>query len=92
MDAQEPAYNMKFWRSKKLQTVLVVGTFRSGTNLMKHMLETHFRAKVVFSEWFWKHGLPPTSIKCPIPDDVPIVVMTKDPVSLNESLYDFCLF
>ena len=78
-----------FHRFKKRDSVLVVGTFRSGTNLMKWMLESHYGTEVHFSRWFGKHGLPPTSILRPIPDDVPIVVMTKDPVKLNASLYSF---
>src|SRR5690606_41420641 len=69
--------------------VLVVGTFRSGTNLTKHLLEKHFKAKVVFSKWFWKHGVPPTSIKTPIPPNVKVIVCSKHPVSLNKSLYSF---
>ncbi|MGY6695791.1 MAG: hypothetical protein ACXIUW_07150 [Roseinatronobacter sp.] len=70
-------------------TIMVVGTFRSGTNLMKHVLETYFHARVVFSEWFWKHGVPPTALKTPVPRHVPIITVTKDPVALNESLYAF---
>ncbi len=71
------------------RTVLVVGAFRSGTNLMKHLLETHYSVDVVFSRWFWKHGLPPTRRRSPIPRRVPIVVMTRNPVDLNLSLYNF---
>ncbi len=74
---------------EKSKKVLVVGTFRSGTNLLKFMLEENFYAEVVFSEWFWKHSVPPTSVLCPIPDSVPIVVVTKAPIPLNASLYNF---
>lgn len=70
-------------------TVLVVGTFRSGTNLMKHCLEAHFEAAPVYNTWFWKHGVPPTGIQVPVPPDVPIVVMSRDPVATNASLYRF---
>lgn len=56
---------------------------------MKHLLEQHFETEVVFSNWFWKHSLPPTSIKCQLPHDLPIIVMTKDPFRFNESLYEF---
>lgn len=72
-----------------LKKVLVVGTFRSGTNVTQHCLETFFRTKVVFNEWFWKHGVPPTEILRPVPEEVPILVMSKDPVELNASLYRF---
>lgn len=71
--------------------VLVVGTFRSGTNAMKVCLEEYFDVEVTFNEWFWKHGVPPTGIRCPIPRDVPIIVMSKSPCDFQESLYPFWL-
>lgn len=73
------------------QKVLVVGTFRSGTNAMQSCLEAHFDVEVTFNEWFWKHGVPPTGIQCPVPPDVPIVVMAKSPYAFHESLYPFWL-
>lgn len=69
--------------------VLVVGTFRSGTNAMKTCLETYFDVEVTFNDWFWKHGVPPTGIQCPVPEDVPIIVMVKSPYAFHESLYPF---
>lgn len=69
--------------------VLVVGTFRSGTNAMKACLEAYYDVDVTFNEWFWKHGLPPTGIQNPVPPDVPIVVMVKSPFAFHESLYPF---
>jgi len=69
--------------------ILVVGTFRSGTNAMKACLEEYFDVDVTFNEWFWKHGLPPTGIQNPVPPDVPIVVMVKSPFAFHESLYPF---
>ena len=71
--------------------VLVVGTFRSGTNAMKACLEKYFDVEVTFNEWFWKHGVPPTGIQCTVPVTVPIVVMVKSPYSFHESLYPFWL-
>ncbi|UWQ16045.1 hypothetical protein K3556_15795 (plasmid) [Aliiroseovarius sp. M344] len=71
--------------------VLVVGTFRSGTNLAAHMLNEYYHSDAVFSEWFWKHGVPPTQIKCPLPKQVHILVLSKDPLKLNASLYRFWL-
>ncbi|WP_068110203.1 hypothetical protein [Tropicimonas marinistellae] len=79
------ALSLPFTRRK----VLVVGTFRSGTNVTQTCLEQYFHTRVVFNEWFWKHGVPPTEIKRPIPRKVPILVMSKDPVELNRSLYRF---
>lgn len=69
--------------------VLVVGTFRSGTNAMQACLETYFDVEVTFNEWFWKHGVPPTGIQCPVPPDVPIIVMVKSPFAFHESLFPF---
>ena len=71
--------------------VLVVGTFRSGTNAMQSCLEQHFDVEVTFNEWFWKHGAPPSGIQCPVPPDVPVVVMAKSPFAFHESLYPFWL-
>ncbi|MCA3554400.1 hypothetical protein [Aestuariivirga sp.] len=71
--------------------VLVVGAFRSGTNAMQSCLEAHFDVEVTFNEWFWKHGVPPTGIQCPVPPDVPVVVMAKSPYAFHESLYPFWL-
>lgn len=86
-EAKNRCVNWMF-RKKK---VLVVGTFRSGTNLTAHMLNEYYRADAVFSEWFWKHGVPPTQIKSPLPNHVHIVVVSKDPIKLNASLYRFWL-
>lgn len=69
--------------------VMVAGTFRSGTNLTHHCLKTHFEAEPVYNEWFWKHGVPPTCLQRPLPPEVPVVVMSKDPIDLNASLYRF---
>jgi hypothetical protein len=74
---------------RRTRDVLVVGTFRSGTNLAKFLLTEHFDVNVHFSTWTWKHGLPPSSKECPIPRDVPVLIATKDPFELNRSLYAF---
>lgn len=68
---------------------MVAGLFRSGTNLTKWCLQRYFKVKPVFNEWFWKHGVPPTCIQKAIPKKVPVVVVSKDPVSINVSLYRF---
>lgn len=75
--------------SAQPRKILVVGTFRSGTNAMKACLESYFDVEVTFNEWFWKHGVPPTGIQCPVPADVPIIVMVKSPYAFHESLYPF---
>lgn len=73
------------------KVILVVGTFRSGTNLLKWLLQEHYRVKVVFSKWFWKHGVPPTRMfaRTHLSPPVPIIVLSKDPVAHNLSLYRF---
>jgi len=68
---------------------MVAGTFRSGTNLVSHLLSSHYQVAPVFNEWFWKHGLPPTSIKSPLPRNVPVILMSKNPFDHNISLYRF---
>ncbi|MCV2881236.1 hypothetical protein [Actibacterium sp. XHP0104] len=69
--------------------IMVAGTFRSGTNLAHHCLGEFFKTKPVYNTWFWKHGVPPTNLQKPIPEHVPILVMSKDPATLNISLYRF---
>lgn len=71
--------------------VIVNGTFRSGTNLLKMLLQEHYHVRVVFSKWWWKHGLPPTRIvgREPFIPPAPIVVISKHPRLLNPSMYHF---
>ena len=70
--------------------VNVVGTFRSGTNLLKYLLEEYFETDVVFSKWYWKHALPPaTRTRLPLPKRIPLVVLAKDPVEFNRSVCEF---
>ena len=71
--------------------LLVVGTFRSGTNAIKYCLEKHYHVEVTFNEWFWKHGVPPTGIQCSIPKHVPILIMSKSPSAFVELLYPMFL-
>lgn len=75
--------------AQESRKVLVVGTFRSGTNAMKACLERYFHTEVTFNEWFWKHGSPPTGIQCQVPTNVPIVIMSKSPSAFVQSLYPF---
>ena len=73
--------------------ILVVGVFRSCTNLMKHMIDEYLVANCVFNEWLWKHGLPPTlpEVSAIIPPEIPIVVMGVDPYKWHQSLFQFWL-
>ena len=71
--------------------MLIVGTFRSATNAIQTALAEHYEVEPVFNDWFWKHGVPPTTPSNPviIPQAVPIIVMSKDPVAFNESIFRF---
>ena len=73
--------------------MIVVGPFRSCTNLMKHMIDKYTFSNGLYNKWFWKHGLPPTlpSRKRVVPSTVPIVVMTVDPYAWHSSMYQFWL-
>jgi hypothetical protein len=74
-----------------LLDVMVVGAFRSGTNLMKHLLEENFRVRCSFNTWGWKHALAPTLLSTSNPGHLfpalPIIVMVKEPVRQNLSLF-----
>jgi hypothetical protein len=80
-----------FVESPFRKLVIVNGTFRSGTNLLKMMLQDYYNVSVVFSKWWWKHGLPPTHVvgRAPLLPPAPIVVVAKHPTRLNPSLYRF---
>ncbi|OBQ70972.1 hypothetical protein [Mesorhizobium erdmanii] len=69
--------------------VRVMGTPRSGTNLAKHLIERYLEIPVVFDRGFWKHGVFPALMSGREVDhgDLPIVVMSKDPVSQILSWY-----
>ncbi len=74
-----------------LPEVMVIGTFRSGTNLMKHLLEENFEVKCSFNAWGWKHALAPTLMSPSSPahlyPTLPLIVMVKEPVQHNVSLF-----
>jgi hypothetical protein len=69
--------------------VRVMGTPRSGTNLAKYLLERYLGVPVVFDQGFWKHGIFPALMNGRDIDygELPIIVMSKDPVSQLLSWY-----
>lgn len=69
--------------------VRVMGTPRSGTNLAKHLIERYLGVPVVFDQGFWKHGVFPALMdgRDLLYGELPIVVMSKDPVSQILSWY-----
>jgi hypothetical protein len=72
-----------------LQDLTVVGVFRSGTNLMKLLLEDGFHVRCSFNQWAWKHGIPPTLFSGArhLRPAAPFVIMVKEPVHQNVSLF-----
>lgn len=69
--------------------VRVMGTPRSGTNLAKHLVERYLKVPVVFDQGFWKHGIFPALMngRDLLYGELPIVVVSKDPVSQILSWY-----
>jgi len=66
-----------------IDAVRVMGTPRSGTNLAKYLLERYLGVQIVFDQGFWKHGIFPALMSGREVDHggLPIVVMSKDPVT-----------
>lgn len=75
------------WRRRPL--VQVVGAFRSGTNATKTCLERFYHVEVVFNRWFWKHGLPPAELNHPLPQSVPVLLLSRDPVTWALAMHRF---
>jgi hypothetical protein len=71
--------------------VRVMGTPRSGTNLAKYLLERYLQIRVVFDQGFWKHGIFPALMNGRDMQygDLPIVVVSKDPVTQLLSWYRY---
>ncbi|TPL86017.1 sulfotransferase domain-containing protein [Mesorhizobium sp. B2-3-12] len=71
--------------------VRIMGTPRSGTNLAKHLVETHLGMPVVFDQGFWKHGVFPALMdgRRLQYGDLPIIVMSKDPITQLLSWFRF---
>ncbi|MGX8012021.1 hypothetical protein ACVDG8_025180 [Mesorhizobium sp. ORM8.1] len=69
--------------------VRVMGTPRSGTNLVKYLVERYLEVPVVFDQGFWKYGIFPALMhgRELHYGDLPIVVVSKDPVSQLLSWY-----
>lgn len=74
-----------------LPRIAVLGTLRSGTNLVRRLVETHWQVTADFSPYGWKHaGVPIFS-----PDSgfrypgVPILYVVKNPHACMLSLYRY---
>jgi hypothetical protein len=74
-------------------SIRVIGVPRSGTNLLKFMIETHSKINCFFNVHWWKHAvIPPLMMKnSDIMDDIPTVVMFRNPVAQIVSFYNFSI-
>lgn len=63
--------------------VRIIGTPRSGTNLLKYLVARHLGVDVVFNEGFWKHGVFPALVDGGrlSHGGLPILVVSRDPIS-----------
>ncbi len=90
---------MKLFRRRKpivitdtgLPKVAVMGALRSGTNLVKDMLEENWHLSAAFSDYGWKHAGVPifsagTDLKYP---RTPIVFVIKNPYAFVVSLHRY---
>ena len=71
--------------------VRVMGTPKSGTNLAKDLVQRYLGIPVVFDQGFWKHGVFPALMNGRELQygDLPIIVMSKDPVTQLLSWFRF---
>lgn len=71
--------------------IKVVGPFRSGTNLMKYILEQNTESRCVFNLHWWKHAPVPTLFQSGrhFRQAVPVVVMVREPTAVMKSTYEF---
>lgn len=69
--------------------IRVMGTPRSGTNLVKYLVERYLGMPVVFDQGFWKHGVFPALMNGRDMQygELPIVAISKDPVTQLLSWY-----
>jgi hypothetical protein len=71
------------------KNLMVVGTFRSGTNVMLETLKRNYFSAPAFNQYFWKHCLPPHCEEEQIKIDVGIICMIRNPIDWNRSIYKF---
>ncbi|RUW96808.1 MAG: hypothetical protein EOS46_30115 [Mesorhizobium sp.] len=71
--------------------IRIMGTPKSGTNLAKHLVEAYLGVPVVFDQGFWKHGIFPALMngRALQYGDLPIIVMSKDPITQLLSWFRF---
>jgi hypothetical protein len=74
-----------------LPAVAVLGAMRSGTNLVRHLLEKHWEVEAGFSAYGWKHaGVPVLSPSGALAyPDLPILYVVKNPYAFVLSLHRY---
>ena len=73
------------------QTVRVIGVPRSGTNLVKYLLETHTSLRCRFNHGWWKHAVVPALFADgqPLRDDTPTIVLFREPLDQMQAFFRF---
>ena len=74
-----------------VRTVRVIGAPRSGTNLVKYLMEANTDFRCVFNLGWWKHAVVPPLFDYhqPQTDNTPTVIMFRHPVSQILSFFRF---
>lgn len=74
------------------KVIKISGPFRSGTNLMKYLLQENYQCSPLFDVGWWKHSLPPCIIINQQEHWLPnflSIVMVRDPQKFCSSLFTF---
>lgn len=76
---------------ERAQKIAVLGAMRSGTNLVRRLVETHWEISAGFSSYGWKHsGVPIFSPDSGLPyPSVPILFVVKNPYAFVMSLFRY---
>ena len=69
--------------------IRVIGPPRSGTNLIKYLVETHTELRCWFNYGWWKHAVIPPLMQqdAAIADTTPTIILFRDPVMQMASFY-----
>jgi hypothetical protein len=74
-----------------MKKVRVIGVPRSGTNLVKYLIETNTDIRCYFNKGWWKHAIIPplmTQLESII-DEIPTLIMFREPLRQIASFYKF---
>ncbi len=74
------------------QEIIVNGVFRSGTNLVKYLVEENSDLTVRFNKYWWKHLPPPyNATTSEVLSQSRVIITIRNPVSWSNSIYNFFL-